>query len=120
MSYYLHLLCRRDGAALKGLTFNKETKTYVSQAWDFPKEQAEKLLGGSVFLHEEKNKPSTIGGIVIDVFEVSLDDNDPAAKKDRVAFKFEPKLEMKGAEWRGDNHDMAWNSGIKLEDGEVD
>jgi len=116
MSYYLHLLCRRNGAALKGLTFDKETKTYVSRAWDFQTEQAKKLLGGSIFLHEEKSKPSTIGGIVTDVFEVSLDEHDPAAKKDRIAFKFEPKLEMKGAKWKGDNHAMAWHSGFHLND----
>ena len=120
MSYYLHLLCRRNGTALKGLTFDKETKTYVSRAWDFQMEQANKLLGGSIFLHEEKSKPSTIGGIVTDVFAVSLDENDPAAKKDRIAFKFEPKLEMKGVKWTGDNHAMAWNGGIKLEDGKFD
>ena len=120
MTYYLHLLCRRDGTALKGLTFDKETKTYVSRAWDFQLDQAKKLLGGSIFLHEEKSKPSTIGGTVTDVFEVSLDENDPASKKDRIAFKFEPKLEMKGSKWRGDNHAMAWSGGIKLEDGKVD
>ena len=120
MSHYLHLLCRRDGTALKGLAFDKETKTYISQAWDFRVEQANKLLGGSIFLHEEKSKPSTVGGTVIEVFQVSLDENDLAAKKDRIAFKFEPKLEMKGVKWRGDDHAMAWTSGIKLEDGKVD
>lgn len=115
MSYFLHLLCRREGTALKGLSYNKETKTYISKAWDFPKEQASRLLGGSLFLHEEKNKPSTIGGIVTDVFEVTLDENDPEARKSRIAFKFEPKLEMKGAKWKGDDHAMAWNSGFHLE-----
>ena len=116
MSYFLHLLCRRDGSALKGLSYNKETKTYITKAWDFSKEEADKLMGGSLFLHEEKNKPSTIGGIVIDIFLVTLDENDPASRKDRIAFKFEPKLEMKGAKWKGDNHAIAWNSGIHLEE----
>lgn len=115
MKYYLHLLCRRDRTSLKGLTFDKASGRYVSQAWDFPKEQADKLLGGSIFLHEEKGKSSTIGGVVTGVVEVSLDETDPAARKDRIAFEFEPKLDMKGVKWRGDNHSMAWNSGIKLD-----
>lgn len=108
----LHLLCRRDKFSLKGLSFNKLDGTYYSQAWSFSFEEAKALKGGLIYLHEEKNAPSVIGGEVIEVLEVKLPDDDEAKRKDRVGFKFKPLLSCKGIQWEGSKHSMAWTSQI--------
>ncbi len=75
-------------------------RTYQSGFWDFTLDEAKKLIGGSLFLHYQKKRPSTVGGMVVHVYEKEItDDNlkeimddyvgvDKPTKRKRVVFIF--------------------------------
>ncbi len=99
----IHFICRRGQ--------NVETvkhPVYDTGTWDVSPQDAERLLGGMVFLHETKAKPSYFGGRVESFREVETDM--PHAR--RVVFRLTSLKEGKGVNWRGANHGMAWTSGV--------
>lgn len=111
----LHLICKnadehsewigRQGVSL----LDKDTHTYESGKWDFKLQDAKRLIGGDLYLHETKQTPSAFGGKVIDVYEVEADD---VSRTVRVAFKFHFTPSHRGVNWQGASHSMAWCSGI--------
>ncbi len=100
----LHLINKRDGARLLNLEFDKVAKQYRTGNWKFEMEEAQSLVGGKIFLHETKVQKSTVGGTVVSV--------EPSPEEDRVIFTFMSESEGKTKEWAGQDHGMAWNSGI--------
>ena len=108
-----HLLCKRkNGVDLNGLTFNKIDNTYTSGSWDFSLDEARKLIGGRIYLHEEKSKVSVFGGLVSSCHEVILEDTDKASKKKRIDFIFKSEADAKGVKWGGRGYSMEWTSGV--------
>ena len=84
--------------------------TYGTCCWDFSTDEANSLIGGLILLHDPKNLPSFIGGVVKEVVSVTLSGGPSRTK--RIKFIFEAKLDCKNQDWRGADHLMAWNSGI--------
>ena len=108
--YFLHLKCVYVNSAPKGLTIvDKEQRLWRSGNWDFKFEDAKKLIGGSIYLHETKTEPAYFGGEVRDVEQV---EDTESSRSLRVAFVFEASNNAKGIQWRGAAHGMAWSSGI--------
>jgi hypothetical protein len=99
----IHFICRR-GLNLQTI----KHPVYESGFWDVSREDAERLAGGMVFLHETKSKPSYFGGR-IDAFR-EVDTDMPHAR--RVIFRLTSLSEAKGVKWRGASHGMAWTSGV--------
>ena len=131
----LHLICKGRGnqtgvpTDLNGVTrviTNNEWdgRTYQSGFWDFTLDEAKKLIGGSLFLHFQKKRPSTVGGMVVHVYEKELTDDDleeimtdyvgvdKPSKRKRVVFVFKRMNECRDIEWRGNDWMMSYNGGI--------
>ena len=109
---HLHLICRRDpnGIGRFGVSLlDAKANIYLSGKWVFSLEEAKRLLGGMILLHETKSDPSTFGGIVTGVQETVSDEK---GEENRVEFIFKATLEAKGVAWSGTSHSMAWTSGI--------
>lgn len=86
-----------------------ETNVYYSGFWDIPLDEAECLVGGMLYLHEVKAKPSRFGGRVLAVEQVEKPE---FARSKRVVFKVQALLEGKNVKWRGADHGMASYGGI--------
>ncbi len=120
----LHLINKptEDSIHAKGMTKVKdETNHYISCCWDFKLEEAKTLIGGMIFFHDTKSERSKLGGNVVDVQAVRLDEEtefhkvnpeDQNKKQSRVMFKFEITPEGREQRWRGKDHSMSWTSGI--------
>ena len=120
----LHLINKPtpDSIHAKGLIKVKdETNRYISCCWDFKLEEAKGLIGGMIFFHDTKSERSKLGGNVVDVQPVRLDEEtefhkvdpeDENKRQSRVMFKFEITPEGREQRWRGKDHAMSWTSGI--------
>ena len=120
----LHLINKptEDSIHSKGMTKVKdETNLYISCCWDFKLEEAKTLIGGMIFFHDTKSERSKLGGNVLDVQPVRLDEetefhkvdpDDISKRQTRVMFKFEIIPEGREQRWRGKDHSMSWTSGI--------
>ena len=120
----LHLINKptEDSIHSKGMTKVKDEKNrYISCCWDFKLEEAKTLIGGMIFFHDTKSERSKLGGNVLDVQPVRLDEEtefhkvnpeDQNKKQSRVMFKFEITPEGREQRWRGKDHSMSWTSGI--------
>jgi hypothetical protein len=120
----LHLINKPtpDSIHAKGLIKVKdETNRYISCCWDFKLEEAKGLIGGMIFFHDTKSERSKLGGNVVDVQPVRLDEEtefhkvdpeDTSKRQTRVMFKFEITSEGREQRWRGKDHSMSWTSGI--------
>ena len=120
----LHLINKTEAGEMlpKGVSKSKEDgNIYISCCWDFKLEEAKTLIGGMIFFHDTKSDRSKLGGQVVDVQPVKLDEetefhkvdpDDKNRRQSRVMFKFE--ITSKGREqgWRGKDHAMSWTSGI--------
>ena len=105
----------------EGLFHGGEKNHFVSCCWDFNIEEAQNLIGGMIYLHDTKAEKSFMGGKVVDVQQVDLNEGneyfDPTTQKvpsrsERVWIKFESTYEGRGIAWSGQDHSMAWTSGI--------
>ena len=102
-----HFINRKEGIGRIGLeTIDAKKKHYASRAWQLSEEEAEALRDGWIYLHNTKGDVSAIGGKVFDV-ELA----EPASDK-RYVISFEAKEGGKGQPWRGQEHAMAWWSGL--------
>jgi hypothetical protein len=120
----LHLINKPtpDSIYAKGLTKVKDEKnSYVSCCWDFDLEVAKTLIGGMIFFHDTKSEKSKLGGRVLDVQSIRLDEDteyhkidpdDKDKKQQRVMFKLEITPYGRNQRWRGKDHSMSWTSGI--------
>ena len=115
----IHIICKRTESDSKwrGRTgvylIDREKHIYASGKWDIKIDDALKLVGGNLYLHETKQDKSAFGGEILEVREASLPHR---AREQRVEFIFQATLEHKDQVWRGASHAMAWNSGILADD----
>ena len=86
-----------------------EEHTYWSGKWDIKIDIAKSLIGGMIFLHKEKSKKSTFGGMVLDVREVEYSEG---KRTKRVEFKIKSMVEGKNIKWEGKDHSREHNGGI--------
>jgi hypothetical protein len=100
----IHLKCE-DRKSLKCI----KMPTFESGYWDIPDADADQLIGGMVYLHQTKNEPSYIGGIVKEVRQEKRPEH---AHSDRWLIVFDAVEAGKGTAWRGADHTMAWYSGL--------
>ncbi len=105
----IHFICKREGARLKGVTFDKETNLFRSGQWDISKQQADELIGGWVYLHPNKASRSEFGGIVHSVESVT---DETLSHAQRIVFVLEQRPEGRDQKWRGKEHTMAHSSGL--------
>ena len=106
----IHFKCERDPhGGLTNLTFDKDSKTYRSGFWNISVEDAEKLVGGWVYLHEAKTVTSQFGGQVLEFEQVEREE---LAKKERIVLVLAPSKAGRGQKWRGKRHEMAWTGGV--------
>lgn len=99
----IHFLCR-DRLHVHAI----KHPVYESGTWDVSPEDAQRLVGGLIFLHQSKAQPSYIGGVIDSFREVQTE----MAHSRRIIFKFTSTAEGKGVRWQGADHSMAWTGGI--------
>ena len=68
------------------------------------------LVGGMVFFHNTKTSVSFVGGLVLEIDEVLLEEE--GKRDERFEITFQSMIEGKGQKWRGKNHTMGYNSGL--------
>ena len=100
-----HLICK----SANGVSKADGKNTYFSGSWVIPKEEANELIGGRLYLHENKSEPSYFGGSVV---EWRNSKREVGAIEEGVTFVIEADKDGKGARWKGNSHAMAWFSGI--------
>lgn len=107
----VHLICRydEDRKRPKGIFKIEGKDRHTSEAWCFSNEEAESLIGGTIFFHKTKKKKSHFGGTVTAFEELFRDD---LARKDRIKFTLTATTEAKNQNWRGKDHGMAWTGDI--------
>lgn len=106
----IHLLNRfENGHSLNLHLLEKSQNLYSSGNWDLAVDDAQKLIGGWLYLHEAKSALSYFGGMITDFEQIRVDD---AAHAERIVFILVSRLEGKGKKWRGQKHGMAWSGGL--------
>ncbi len=105
-----HFICKRAevGPGLRHVAPEPDGR-WTSGNWDMSEEQARSLIGGRIYLHSSKAKPSVFGGRVVDVRPVT---DTEVAREARVVFVLEPTKDDKGVKWRGRSDAMASYGGI--------
>ncbi len=99
----IHFICRNRA----NLTLLK-LPVYESGDWDVSPEDAEKLIGGMIYLHQTKAKPSYFGGRVESYR--GKDTSNPRSR--RIVFVLTAIQQGRGAKWPGASHPRAWTSGV--------
>lgn len=107
MTRAIHLINRRDGTSLHGLTrWNGHPGRYRSCCWRISDEDAAELIGGWVYFHQAKSMPSRLGGVILG-FEPGEHD---MAERKVLLFQADPRAREQ--RWRGADHGMAMWSGL--------
>lgn len=104
-SMQAHFVCKNQ---LNLWVVDKGDALYDSGFWDIPEDDARKLVGGSIHLHEAKSKVSYFGGTVLK-YRVELY---PAEHAKRVVFTLRSTKEGRGVRWSGRTEARAWYSGV--------
>jgi len=81
---------------------------FESGYWTLYEAEAEKLIGGTLYLHKKKSEASYFGGTITGYRLSSPTDPNPGG----VIFKVRSEAACEGVAWEGDKHPMAWMSGI--------
>jgi hypothetical protein len=102
MAKAIHLINRRVGASLHGMTkWLEEPGGFRSCCWRIGDEQAAELIGGWVYFHDTKAKPASYGGLILG-FEPGEGD-----MTERKVILFRGDVRSRGERWRGADHGMA-------------
>ncbi|MBF9045294.1 hypothetical protein HKCCE4037_18265 [Rhodobacterales bacterium HKCCE4037] len=92
----IHFICRqaKNGFGLEGV--NKvagETDLWTSGTWTTDGYDPDEIVGGRIYFHERKSKPSGFGGEVLGY----------ERKGERVVFNLRALADCRGVQWRGRN-----------------
>ena len=82
----------------------------ISMGFKDVDEVREKLVGGMVYLHNDKKSESFVGGLILEIEDVLLEEE--FKREDRFIITFQSMIEGKGQKWRGKNFSMGYNSGL--------
>ncbi len=104
----MHFICRDR----RHITVVKHPK-YDSGFWAVSQEEATSLVGGMIYFHEAKAEPSYFGGRVLAWRLATKDDTFEHAGD--IIFTIEATRDAKGQRWIGQDHAMAWKSGLLLD-----
>jgi hypothetical protein len=85
-----------------------DSPEFESGYWTFYESEANRLVGGALYLHEKKSEPSYIGGTISGFRLASPEEPYPG----KVVFRFTPEEICQNIVWEGDSHPMAWMGGI--------
>lgn len=105
----IHLKCVKlaNGQAMN-VSHIEGTSNFISGYWLLNDREAEELIGGWLYLHENKAVRSYRGGRISGYkHEIRTD----VVNQDRIGLIFRPMVEAIGISWRGQQHDMAWTGG---------
>lgn len=94
----IHFICR-GRLNLKTTAFPE----FESGFWDISEEDAARLVGGMIYLHESKPEPSYFGG-TITAYRV---EEIAEAHAQRIVFTVVSQQEGRGIAWKGQEHVMA-------------
>lgn len=109
MSKSLHLICRRENAGLIGVKrIDPDENMWRSESWEISPDDANKIVGGWVYMHPAKNQPSEFGGVVVRVEHSGILDSHG---RPEIAIIFQFQKEARSQKWRGETHTRAWCSG---------
>lgn len=99
----LHVICQ------KRLHVTKiGASTFESGYWPITEEDAKRLVGGMLYLHEKKSEASYFGGIIESFRKAGTNTPNPG----RMILTFRPTKDMRGETWRGRNDPMVWIGGV--------
>ena len=109
MTIAMHLLNKPDETGRPRFLTPMGGANYRTCCWKLSPEDAVRLVGGWVYLHDKKSEIARMGGVVTAV--------DPAEEskflgQSRFAITFTSRAEAKRMRWRGASHTMAWTSGM--------
>ena len=96
----LHLICRA-GLNVRTVTF----PVFDSGDWLLSAEDADRMVGGRLYLHEKKSAPSYFGGLVRSWRYLEGDEG-------RIVLRFESDALARDVAWKGASHGMAWSGGV--------
>ncbi len=99
----IHLICRNPLYLTK-----LQAPEYESGFWTFYESEAQKLVNGTLYLHQKKSEPSYFGGVIAG-FRLAAD-GEPYPGK--IVFTVKAQDDCKDIPWEGDKHPMAWMGGI--------
>ena len=103
----IHLINRRDGAGLYGMTRWPEVEHgFKSCCWQISDKQAADLIGGWVYYHETKADHARFGGQILGFEQGSAD------LADRKVILLRADARARGQKWRGADHGMAMSGGL--------
>jgi hypothetical protein len=107
MTKAIHLINRRDGASLHGMSrWQGDPHGFQSCCWRISDEDAAELIGGWVYFHDTKSTPSRFGGIILGFGPGQGD------LADRKVVLFRADNRAREQSWRGADHGMAMWSGL--------
>lgn len=100
----LHVICvGREHLACA----DRATQLYTSGYWPVSEAEAERLVGGTIFLHETKKQPAYFGGTVL---SYAMSDEEPHVGQ--LVFAFSASQVAKGALWRGQVGSQLTSGGV--------
>ena len=100
----LHVICvGREHLACA----DRATQLYTSGYWSVSEAEAERLVGGTIYLHETKKQPAYFGGTVL---SYAMSDEEPHVGQ--LVFAFSALQGAKGATWRGQVGSQLVNGGV--------
>lgn len=108
MAKAIHLICRHENGRYRNLT-RLQGQAHRSGWWKISEAHAQALIGGWIYLHEAKGKPSGYGGRVTGIEPAGPNDE---GEGERYGLIFEARREGREQAWRGASHGMAWTGGL--------
>jgi hypothetical protein len=104
----IHFVCKEHlnlkGTGTPGL--------YKSGSWDLPQADAERLVGGMIYLHKTKSAASYYGGRIQSFKTVATE----RAPREEIVFTFTFLETGRGASWRGTSRGNARSGGLVQDD----
>ncbi|MCP3165109.1 hypothetical protein [Myxococcus qinghaiensis] len=81
---------------------------WESGNWAIKADEAKQLVGGMIYLHKTKAKPSYFGGRIEGVRALVTTGNGPTL----FVLRFKHLQEAREVRWKGVNYGRAWTSGV--------
>jgi len=105
--YAIHLICRRQEQGRRNLKpVEGREHVWISSCWTVPEHDAQRLIGGWIYLHPEgKNSQSEFGGVILSLS--SCERREGAGIEQGIAFTFQARKEGRGK--RGEAPITPWH-----------